>query len=139
MRAPASRNGGETDVEVIPVLAAVICAEGRYLLGRRPEGKRHAGLWEFPGGKMLPGEDYLAAARRELAEELELDAVATGDVLFSSADEGSPFVIHFVATDVLGTPTLREHSELGWFTPREMADLPLAPSDARFARPLRAA
>ena len=120
-------------MKTIPVLAAVIRREGRYLLGRRPEGKRHGGLWEFPGGKMLPGEDYLASARRELSEELELEVDRTGGVLFSAADDGSAYVIHFVEADASGTPNPVEHSELGWFTPEEMTALPLAPSDARFA------
>src|SRR4028119_2222610 len=60
------------------VLAAVVQRAGRLLLARRPSGKRHAGLWEFPGGKFLLGETPLDAARRELAEELGGAAGAGG-------------------------------------------------------------
>jgi len=117
----------------IRVVAAVIRREDRYLVCRRPEDKRHGGLWEFPGGKALDGETRVDAVRRELAEELELETVGLGDVLFEASDEGSPFVIEFVETSTEGTPILHEHSEAGWFTPVELIALPLAPADARFA------
>jgi 8-oxo-dGTP diphosphatase len=123
----------------IPVVAAVIDREGRYLLGRRPAHKRHGDLWEFPGGKMEGGEDFLSAARRELREELGLTAQAVGNELFRSADDGSPFVIHFVEVETAGTPAAFEHSEVGWFTLEQLTTLPLAPSDARFVRHLREA
>jgi 8-oxo-dGTP diphosphatase len=44
-------------VTSIPVIAAIIRRGERYLVGRRPDGKRHGGLWEFPGGKLMDGED----------------------------------------------------------------------------------
>jgi len=119
------------------VVAAVIEREGRYLIGRRPEHKRHGGLWEFPGGKVQDGEDAAAAVRRELAEELGLETRSVGALVCSEADEGSPWIIHFLETEVAGTPLPREHSEVGWFTPDEMAALPMAPGDARFVRRLQ--
>lgn len=120
----------------IPVVAAVVRRDGRYLLCRRPPGKRHGGLWEFPGGKLLDGETRAEAVRRELAEELGLDMLALGDALFSAADEGAPFVIEFVETLAAGTPVLHEHSEVGWFTVEELSSLPLAPADTLFASSL---
>lgn len=123
----------------VPVVAAVIEREGRYLLGRRPGHKRHGDLWEFPGGKMHHGEDYLAAARRELREELELSAQSLGRLLFTAEDSGSAFVIHFVEVEVAGEPDAREHTAVGWFTPPELLAMPLAPSDARFVRHLMGA
>jgi 8-oxo-dGTP pyrophosphatase MutT (NUDIX family) len=122
---------------VIPVIAAVIRREGRYLVGRRPVEKRHGGLWEFPGGKMRDGEDELAAARRELAEELDLHAVCAGAPLFGATDPGSTYHIRFVEIEASGTPTAREHSEVGWFTLDELASMALAPTDAAFVRSLR--
>jgi len=120
----------------IPVIATVIRRGGRYLVGRRPDGKRHGGLWEFPGGKMDPGEGWLDAARRELGEELGMDAVSLGEPLLTVADEGSPYVILFLEVEALGEPVPTEHSAVGWYAPAELAALPLAPADARFVATL---
>ena len=124
-------------MEPIPVIAAVIHRDGRYLVGRRPVEKRHGGLWEFPGGKVDAGESWLEAVHRELAEELDMGATATGALLLSVHDDGSPFVIHFLEVEATGEPTPLEHSAVGWYTPDEMAELPLAPADARFVSRLR--
>lgn len=124
--------------DTIPVIAAVIVRDGRYLVGRRPDEKRHGGLWEFPGGKLEEGETLLHAAGRELGEELGMEAVAVGDILFSASDGASPYVIHFVAVEATGEPEPTEHTRVGWFTPHELAELPLAPADARFVSRLRA-
>lgn len=119
------------------MVAAVLRREGRYLLGLRPTEKRHGGLWEFPGGKLAPGESLLAAARRELAEELELRVTGIGDVLRSFADGSSPFVIEFVEARAVGDPVAVEHEAVGWFSVEEMGAMPLAPADATFAGWLR--
>jgi 8-oxo-dGTP diphosphatase len=63
--------GGST----LLVAAGVIIEGGRVLLTRRKEGTHLAGAWEFPGGKVHPGEDPREALRRELAEELGIDVV----------------------------------------------------------------
>ncbi len=125
---------GSADPGVIPVVAAVIRRGDAYLVGRRPRHKRHGGLWEFPGGKVGAGEDDFAAARRELAEELGLEAVAVGTLLHAARDPGSPFVIRFVEIEVQGEPEPREHTELRWVRPRDLAAMPLAPSDRDFVR-----
>ena len=65
------------------VLAAVVQRDDRYLICQRPPHKRHGGLWEFPGGKLEPGETHDHAARRELAEELDVDVRTVGTMLFS--------------------------------------------------------
>ena len=114
------------------VLAAVIKDGNRFLVCKRPQHKRHGGLWEFPGGKLEAGEDLLACARRELCEELSLKAEALGAVLFQGEDPGSPFIIQFVEVEVSGSPSLHEHEELLWLTLKELADLQLAPSDRAF-------
>ncbi len=123
-------------MEPIAVVAAVIRRHDRYLVGRRPLPKRHGGLWEFPGGKIQAGETTFDAARRELAEELALDVAKEGATLHTVRDQGAPFVIHFVEIEVSGEPTPLEHDALGWFTPDELARLPLAPADAAFVRTL---
>ena len=121
----------------VAVIAAVIQRGDKYLLGQRPESKRHGGLWEFPGGKVHDGESRLEAIRRELAEELALKAVRIERLLFSVVDKGSPYVIEFVETVIEGTPIPYEHSEIAWLTIGELDALRLAPADAAFAAHLR--
>jgi mutator protein MutT len=124
-------------VDPVPVIAAVVRREGRYLVGRRPAGKRHGGLWEFPGGKVDPGEGRLEAARRELGEELGMEVTCVGRLLLEVADAGSPYVISFVEVVARGEPHPTEHTSVGWHTPEELTAMPLAPADARFVARLR--
>ena len=119
------------------VLAAVIERDSNYLVCQRPGHKRHGRLWEFPGGKMKPGETHFEAARRELAEELDVRVLSVGPVIFSVADPGSEFLIEFVPTTIDGNPTCLEHMELRWLSLDELASLELAPSDRRFVDFLR--
>lgn len=107
--------------------------EGRLLLCKRPAGKRHAGLWEFPGGKLLPGESVPDAARRELGEELAVEVLSVGDCLLALPDPGSPFVVEFYPVEIAGEPVPLEHEALLWALPGELAGLDLAPSDRAFA------
>jgi 8-oxo-dGTP diphosphatase len=120
----------------IRVLAAVIQQDDRYLVCQRPQHKRHGGLWEFPGGKLEPGETLLEAAQRELAEELGVTALSVSEPLFAIADPGSVFVIEFVPTTISGTPQCLEHSQLAWAPLEELPKLELAPSDRRFVEHL---
>ena len=122
------------DPESIRVIAAVIEEGGRWLVGRSPEGKRHGGLWEFPGGKVHAGESMLDAAGRELEEELSLRATAVGQTLFTIRDGDSPFVIDFVEVSVTGTPTAHEHSEIVWVGLADLQALALAPADGAFVK-----
>jgi mutator protein MutT len=114
------------------VLAAVVQRHEKYLVCQRPAHKRHGGLWEFPGGKLEPGETNFDAARRELAEELGVQALAVGSSLFSIADPGSEFMIDFVPTIIDGEPRCLEHLDLKWMSLKELTLLHLAPSDRRF-------
>ena len=109
-----------------------IRADGRYLLCRRPRHKRHGGCWEFPGGKLEPGETLLDAAKRELREELGLDVTGVGEPLLCRRDGDSPFLIEFVPVDVQGAPRPLEHEEVRWVGANEGTALLLAPSDAVF-------
>lgn len=121
----------------VRVLAAVIARGDRYLICRRPAHKRHAGLWEFPGGKLESGESLFDAAVRELREELDVTAASICDPVFSIADAGSEFIIEFVPTEIHGEPRCIEHTELQWATVEELLELDLAPSDRRFAEFIR--
>lgn len=118
----------------IDVLAAVITRSDRYLVCQRPLTKRHGGLWEFPGGKIESGESLLDAADRELTEELNVAAVSVGEPIFTAHDDGSPFVVSFVPTQIAGDPVCLEHTALRWASLEEIEQLELAPSDRRFVR-----
>ena len=121
-----------TPAPLVPVVAAVIHRGRALLVARRPAAKRHGGLWEFPGGKVLQGESLADAATRELSEELGLTVTRVGRVLFEAADPGSAFTIRFVEVDAEGAPVAHEHEALAWCTPAELEGLELAPADARF-------
>lgn len=112
---------GSDDDAPIPVLAAVIRRGDRYLLAKRPAHKRHGGLWEFPGGKLEPGEGWLEAARRELREELRVQVVRAGDPVFRRHDAASGFEIVFVPVEIEGEPEALEHEELRWVGREELA------------------
>src|SRR5690348_10325270 len=118
-------NAAET--ERVRVLAAVVTHQHKYLVCQRPLGKRHGGLWEFPGGKLEHGESLHDAAKRELIEELNVAAVSVGEPIFSVHDQGSPFVIEFVPCEIAGTPTCLEHTDLRWASLDEIQHLDLAP------------
>lgn len=117
---------------VIRVVAGVIHQNGKYLVCQRPAHKRHALLWEFPGGKCEHGENDADALRRELKEELDVRLLIAGNDLYSSRDDGSPFLIVFVEATIEGTIRCSEHPDFAWLTPPQLAATALAPSDRRF-------
>jgi mutator protein MutT len=116
------------------VVAAVVCREGRYLVARRPAHKHHGDLWEFPGGKVAPGEDLVRALARELTEELAVQLCASGPCLHVEHDRETGFEIHFIASEITGEPRCLEHSALAWCEPVALMTLQLAPADASFVR-----
>ena len=116
----------------VPVVAAIIERDGRFLVGRRPAHKRHGGLWEFPGGKVDAGETVAEAARRELDEELTLSVVEVEDRLHHVDHAGGIFAIHFPRVRVQSEPHPLEHEIIGWFTLDELGQMALAPADAGF-------
>ena len=132
--APESDEPQVDQEPVIRVLAAVIQRDGRYLVCRRPSHKRHGGLWEFPGGKLEPGETLEDAARRELEEELGVSTSRVSDPVYAVRDPGSEFLIEFSPVIISGRPRAHEHEALQWATVPELRKLELAPSDACFVR-----
>lgn len=120
-----------TTAKIIDVVAAIIERDGKILLAQRPMHADQAGLWEFAGGKVEPGEDQPQALTRELREELGIDAQPASFVA-SHQREVSGRLIHLHAWHVLafdGEPTCHYHSALRWCTPAEALQQPLAPAD----------
>src|SRR4051812_305151 len=117
---------------IIRVTAAVIARGPALLVCQRPLEKRHGGLWEFPGGKCEPGESDADAIRRELREELGVEATDVEAPEVEIGDPGSRYLIVFLPVRVAGEPVALEHAALRWGTPAELMALPLAPSDRRF-------
>jgi mutator protein MutT len=115
------------------VVAAVIQRADDYLICQRPSHKRHGGLWEFPGGKLEPGETIHDAARRELHEELGVEVAEVGELIFAIEDPGSDFTIEFHPVEIDGEPRCLEHSAHAWLKLGDLLGRPLAPSDYRFA------
>ena len=112
---------------------ALIDPDGRVLLAQRPEGKSMAGLWEFPGGKVEPGETPEAALIRELQEELGIDTWASclAPLTFASHsyDDFHRLMPLFACRKWGGTPQPREGQVLKWVRPNEMRNYPMPAAD----------
>ena len=112
------------------VTAAVIFEKGKVLITRRPEDKAHAGLWEFPGGKVDPGESPEEALCREIREELDAEIQITGifEVAFYRYDWGPVLILAYscqLLTNDLRDIGVAEHR---WVHPRELTNFPILPA-----------
>jgi len=125
------------------LVAAVVLVDtdGRVLLAQRPEGKQMAGLWEFPGGKVDPGETPEAALIRELREELGIDVAASCLAPFTFASHAYPdfhlLMPLYVCRRWSGIPMAREGQRLTWVRPARLAEYPMPPADKPLIAMLR--
>jgi 8-oxo-dGTP diphosphatase len=126
---------------VLVSAVALIDLDGRVLLAQRPEGKSMAGLWEFPGGKVDPGETPEAALIRELDEELGISTHASCLAPLTFASHGYPdfhlLMPLFACRRWEGTPVSREGQALRWVRVQDLRDYPMPPADVPLIAVLR--
>lgn len=112
------------------VTAAVIERGGRYLVTRRQEGVHLEGLWEFPGGKCDPGESLADCLRRELREELGVEATIGAEVLSTThAYPERSVELHFIGCTLRGDPSPQLGQQMRWVAREELRSLEFPPAD----------
>jgi 8-oxo-dGTP diphosphatase len=120
---------------------ALIDRDDRVLIAQRPPGKSMAGLWEFPGGKVDPGETPEAALIRELREELAVDTAESCLAPFTFASHAYEdfhlLMPLYVCRVWQGQPTPMEGQTLAWVRPNRMKDYPMPPADKPLVAMLR--
>ena len=118
---------------VLVAACALIDADGRVLIAQRPEGKSMAGLWEFPGGKVDPGERPEDALIRELKEELGIvvNEACLAPLTFASHtyEDFHLLMPLYVCRRWEGMVTPRENQKLAWVRPNKLRDYPMPPAD----------
>ena len=118
---------------LLVVAVALVDADGRVLIAQRPAGKQLAGLWEFPGGKMEPGERPEGALIRELKEELGIDVKepCLAPLTFASHayDTFHLLMPLYICRRWEGFVQPREHQAVKWVRPRALRDYPMPPAD----------
>lgn len=119
---------------VLVAAAALIDADNRVLICKRPEGKSLAGLWEFPGGKVEPGESPERALARELAEELSIKVCETCLSPFTFAshtyEKFHLLMPLFLLRKWEGEIAPTEHPEIAWVSTNRLSRYPMPPADA---------
>lgn len=122
------------------VACALIDADNRVLLAQRPQDKQLAGLWEFPGGKLEPGERPEPALIRELHEELGIDVkeACLAPLTFASHAYDSFHLLMplYICRRWDGTVASKEGQALAWVRPNKLRDYPMPPADIPLIPPL---
>lgn len=117
----------------IPVVTAMIKKDGKVLLGKRPKGNSLAGQWEFPGGKIELGETPEEALKRELREEIGIEAeIGKLQIAYThSFGEKAVLLLFFDVNFWKGEPRNLHHSELKWVAPAEIDSLDIPQANRR--------
>ena len=123
----------------VVVAAAVLIDQGRVLLTRRLDGRHLAGMWEFPGGKLEPGESPEDAVVRECAEEcgIEVEVVDILDVTHHRYPEKDVLLLFYRCRLVAGEVQHRQVADHAWVAPSELDEFTLPPGDARIVQRIR--
>jgi 8-oxo-dGTP diphosphatase len=121
----------------IVVTAAVIERDGAFLVTRRPSGVHLEGYWEFPGGKIEPGESLAKALAREIAEELDTP-IAVGRELFTVTHTYPDRIVelHFLACELKGEPRAVLGQEMRWIAREQLGTMRFPPADEELIRML---
>ncbi len=137
MAVGGGRSAGVSLPPLHVVAGVMFDGDGRLLLAQRPPGKHLAGMWEFPGGKLEPGESSLAALRRELHEELGIDVAHAAPMLrVPWRYDGRALLLEALRVEAWqGEVQSREGQALRWIAPMAIDTATLAPAD----RPILAA
>lgn len=119
---------------LVIVAAALVDVDGRVLVQQRAADRHMAGLWEFPGGKIEPGEYMEDALVRELAEELGIstETACLAPAGFGTArkdDGGELLLLLYICRKWRGIPQALDAAALRWVRPRDLHDLPMPPAD----------
>jgi 8-oxo-dGTP diphosphatase len=131
MAAPAGSPQPQSDTaEPRVVVGAAITVDGRVLAAARAEPPQLAGMWEFPGGKVEPGESEPDALRRECREELGVDVEVAERIGPDLVAAGGRYLVRIYRAELLGgEPVPHEHSELRWLAADELDDVPWLPGN----------
>lgn len=116
---------------VVPVVAALIWDNGKFMICQRPKHKTRGLMWEFVGGKVEPGETKAQALIRECREELDV-TLSVGDVFMDVVHEYPDITVHltlFNATVAEGIPQKLEHNDIKWITPKEIPNYTFCPAN----------
>jgi len=124
---------------ILVVAAALYDARGRVLIAQRPQGKPQAGRWEFPGGKVAPGESETQALVRELHEELGIDVTASRPFmrLEHAYPERRVELSMWIVERFCGTPRGLDGQKLRWVAPADLPHADLLEADRPFVEALR--
>lgn len=124
--------------DLIKVTAAILEKDSRIIIAQRKSKDHLSGKWEFPGGKIEPGETPEQCLRRELKEEFDID-VTIGEYLGSNIHHYNQISIELMAyraTWTSGTISMNDHSAYRWVTVKQLPEFDFAPADIPFVESL---